>query len=123
WLLGVPLAIPLGVLSAFLTFVPNIGAVVAVVPQALMAWQVSSSTVAFVIVFNVLLQAVESYLITPLIERHQVHLPPALTISMQLLLGATLGVIGVMMAAPLTVAVMLVIQLLYIRDTLGDAPG
>jgi predicted PurR-regulated permease PerM len=122
--LNVPLAVPLGVLSGLLTFVPNIGAVVAVVPQALMALQVSSQAVGLVIVLNFVLQVFESYLITPLIERQQVHLPPALTIAVQLLLGATLGIIGIMMAAPLTVVTMLVVQLLYVRDTLGDAdPG
>lgn len=123
-LLGVPLPVTLGVLAALLTFIPNIGPLLAAVPQALLALNVGTSTVLWVILLNIVLQGVESYLVTPLIQRHEVTLPPALTITAQLLLGATIGVIGIMMAAPLTAAVMLLVQMLYIRDRLGDSsPG
>lgn len=39
-----------------------------------------------------------------------------MTITMQLLLGATIGVIGVMMAAPLTATAMVLLQMLYVQD-------
>ena len=124
WLLDVPLPIPLGVLAALLTFVPNIGPVLAAVPQALMALQSGTQTVLYVILFNIALQTVESYLITPMIERYQVTLPPAVTIAAQLIMGVTVGVIGVVMAAPLVAILMVVVQVLYIHDRLGDSdPG
>lgn len=122
--LGVPLPIPLGVLAALLTFIPNIGPVLAAVPQAMLALNVSPSTVYWVILFNIVLQGLESYLLTPLIQRYEVDLPPALTITVQLVFAATIGLIGVMTAAPLTAAVMVSIQTLYIQDRLGDSqPG
>ena len=124
WILGVPLAVTLGVLAALLTFIPNIGPILAAIPQALMALNISTQTVIYVIALNVALQTVESYLLTPIIERYQVTLPPAVTIVVQLLMGVLVGVIGVMMAAPLTAAAMVLIQMLYIRDRLGDpSPG
>lgn len=119
-LLGVPLPVALGVLAALLTFIPNIGPILAAVPQALLALEVGTTTVLYVILLNVALQAVESYVVTPVVQRYEASLPPALTISVQLLLGVLVGVVGLMMAAPLTAAVMVLVQMLYIQDRLGD---
>lgn len=115
-MLGVPLPMSLGVLAALLTFIPNFGPIIAAVPQALLAFQVGTNTVLWVLAFNLALQTMESYLLTPLVQKHEISLPPAVTITMQLLLGATIGVIGVMMAAPLTATAMVVLQMLYIED-------
>ncbi len=124
WLLEVPLPMTLAVIAALLTFIPNLGPLLAAVPQMLLALQVSASTVLYVILFNIILQTVESYLVTPLVERRQVTLPPALTIFAQLLMGVLFGAIGIIMAAPLTASIMLLTQTLYIHDRLGDAaPG
>lgn len=121
-LLGVPLSMSLGVLAALLTFIPNIGPLIAALPQMLLAVNVGSQTVLYVLLFNVILQTIESYLITPLVQRHEVSLPPILTIAAQLVMGVLVGIIGVMMAAPLVVVAMVLIQMLYVHDCLGDAP-
>ena len=120
WFLNVPLPITLGVLAALLTFIPNFGPLLAAIPQILLAINVGTDTVIWVIAFNVALQGIESYLLTPLIQRHEVSLPPILTIAAQLLMGVIAGVIGVMMAAPLVVIAMVVTQMLYVHDRLGD---
>ncbi len=120
WLLGIPLPISLGVVAALLTFVPNIGPVLATLPQALLALKVGSDTVLYVLLFNVALQTLESYLITPMVQRYEVRLPPALTIFAQLLLSVWLGVIGLMMAAPLTAGTLVLVETLYLRDHLGE---
>lgn len=120
WWLGVPLPVTLGLVAAFLTFIPNLGPVLAALPQVLLALNVGSNVVLYVIIFNLVLQGVESYLITPIIQRHEVSLPPILTITAQLTMGVWLGVIGIMMAAPLVVVMMVLVQMLYIQDRLGD---
>jgi predicted PurR-regulated permease PerM len=80
--------------------------------------------VLYVLAFNLVLQGVESYLVTPMIQQREVSLPPILTIAAQLLMGGLFGIIGIMMAAPLLVVVLLMVQLLYIHDLLGDQdPG
>lgn len=66
-ILGVPLPMSLGVLAALLTFIPNFGPILAAVPQALLAFQVSTNTVLWVLAFNLAMQTVESYLLTPLV--------------------------------------------------------
>jgi predicted PurR-regulated permease PerM len=109
------------VVAACLTFIPNIGPLLAAVPQFLLALNVGTSTAMYVIVLNIVLQAVESYLITPIVQRRQVTLPPILTIAAQLVMGAVAGVVGIMMAAPLVVVTMVLVQMLYIQDELGDS--
>ncbi len=120
WLLGIPLPMSLGVLAALLTFIPNFGPLLAAVPQMLLAVNGGTQTVLYVVLFNVILQTVESYLITPLVQRHEVSLPPILTIAAQLVMGVLVGIIGVMMAAPLVVVAMVLVQMLYVQDRLGD---
>lgn len=120
WLLGVPLPVTLGALAAFFTFIPNVGPLLAALPQVLLALNVGTNVALYVIIFNLVLQGVESYIITPLIQKHEVSLPPIVTITAQLLMGVWLGVIGIMMAAPLVVVIMVLTQMIYIKDRLGD---
>ena len=114
--LQVPLPLALGVLAALLTFLPNLGPLIAIVPQALLAMQVGLETAVYVMVFNLVLQTVESYLFTPLIQQHEANLPPALTILAQLLMGVLLGIVGVAMAAPLTVVCLVLTRMLYVEE-------
>ena len=120
WILDVPLPVSLGLVAALLTFIPNLGPIIAVVPQALLALQVGTSTVLFVILLNIGLQTIESYFVTPIVQRYTVTLPPVLTIVSQLLMGVLIGIIGVMMAAPLATATLVLLQMLYVQDYLGD---
>lgn len=124
WFLDVPLPFTLGVIAALHTFIPNIGPLLAAVPQVLLALNVGATTALLVLLFNIVLQGIESYLITPVIQRYQVSLPPILTISAQLLMGGMFGIIGIMMAAPLMVVTLVLVQLLYIQRGLDDKePG
>ena len=65
-------------------------------------------------------QLVESYLITPLIQQKAVSLPPALLITVQILLGLWGGILGLLLATPLAVATIVAIQMIYVEDVLGD---
>jgi len=120
WLLSVPLAMTLGVIAGLLNFIPNIGPTVALIPAVLLALQQGPQVALYVVIFYLALQGVESYIITPLIEQHQVSLPPALLITGEVLLGVLAGVTGVIVAAPLMAAVLVLVQELYIKDVLGD---
>lgn len=120
WLLGVPLALTLGLLAALLTFIPNIGPVIAVVPAALLALTQSPTRALYVLLLYLAIQTVESYLITPLMQQRTVRLPPALTIIAQVILGVMLGALGLLLATPLTAAALVLVKKLYVEDTLGD---
>ena len=49
-----------------------------------------------------------------------VSLPPALLLSFQMLMGLSSGVIGLFMATPLLVTLVVIVQSVYLRELLGD---
>ncbi len=118
WILGVPLPVVNGLLTFALCFVPNFGPIASLAIPALLALTVApeSSTLfapglplaLAVVVLYLSIQAVESYLVTPLIQKHAVKLPPALLIVTQLVLGTLLGLVGLVIAAPLMAIVLAV---------------
>lgn len=55
-----------------------------------------------------------------MIERRTVELPPALTIIVQLILGVLFGALGLIFASPILAVVVVLIQMLYVQDILGD---
>lgn len=118
--LGVELWLGLGVLTALLTFIPFLGPIIAGVPVVLIGFAQGLQTGLLVLAVYLVLQNVEGNILTPLIQQRAIHLPPALLIGMQVLLGVLFGVAGLILAAPLTVVGMVAVNLLYIEDVLGD---
>jgi predicted PurR-regulated permease PerM len=118
--LGVQFAFVLALIAAVLDFVPNIGPIVAAVPALMVGLSQGGSTVLYVALLYLAIQALEGYLITPLIARQVVSLPPALLLVAQLVLGASVGILGVLLADPLAVVLMVLVQLLYQRNVLGE---
>ena len=62
----------------------------------------------------------KSYLLTPMIERRTVELPPALTLIALLVAALLFGWLGLLLAAPATAALMVFVQMVYVEDTLGE---
>jgi predicted PurR-regulated permease PerM len=119
-LLGIPLALSLGLIAGILEIIPYVGAWMAAVPAAMIALLIGPWHLIAVLGLYLAIHILEGYLVGPLVQRRAVHLPPALTVLAQLLLGTLLGLMGIFVAAPLTVTAIIAIKMLYIRDTLGD---
>ncbi|MGH8290884.1 MAG: AI-2E family transporter [Steroidobacteraceae bacterium] len=120
WLIGVHLALTLGILAGLLSFVPYIGSVSSAVPAILIALTQSTGLVLYVIVLYVIIHIAEGYILMPLMQKKMVHMPPALTLSMQVVLGAVLGILGIALATPLTAGAVVAIRMLYVEDVLHD---
>lgn len=120
WTLGVPLAPILAVLAATLTFIPNIGPVLAAVPAVLLGLSEGPSTALYIAALYIAVQTVESYLITPQVQQESVSLPPALTISAQLLFGALFGTMGLALATPMAAVALRLVQRFYVRGYLEE---
>jgi predicted PurR-regulated permease PerM len=120
-LLGIRLALSLAILAAMLTFVPYIGPVLSAVPAALLGLLQGPAMAGYVIALYLGIQLVESYLLTPLIQRSAVSLPPALTLATQVLLGTLTGGLGVILATPILAALVVLAKRVYVEGVLGDA--
>lgn len=124
WLLGVPLAGLLAVLSALLGFVPIVGPIVAAVPAVLLGATQGLDVAAYVVAMYLVLHVIEGDILTPMIQSHAVDLPPALLLMSQLFLGAVFGLLGLAVAAPLAAVMLVVVRRGYVRDWLrGGAPA
>lgn len=119
--LGVPMAISLGVVTALLTFIPNIGAVVALVLATLLALPKGGTTLLLVVVGYVALQLIESYIITPMIQQKQSSLPPALLLAVQAVMGVLFGILGAAVASPALAAAKVAVEEIYIKDVLESS--
>lgn len=119
-LLGVPLALILGIIAGLLDFVPYVGPIMAGVPAVLIAFSISPDMALYVVLLFAGIQLVQGYILQPMIESRAVDLPPALIIAMQLVFGTLFGFAGVALATPLTAALKVLVQMLYVEDMLGD---
>jgi predicted PurR-regulated permease PerM len=119
-IIGVPLALTLGLIAGLLSFVPNFGPILSAVPAILLAFIDSPTSALYVLGLYIFVQIIESNLVTPMIERQTVELPPVLTIVSQLALALLVGAVGLILATPILAVVMVLVQTLYIHDVLGD---
>jgi predicted PurR-regulated permease PerM len=120
WLVGIPLALTLGIIAGILELMPYIGPWLSAVPAVLVALLVSPWHVLIVLGIYLCLHIFEGYILLPLVQRRAVQLPPALTLLAQVFLGELLGLMGLFVAAPLTVTAIALIKMLYVKDALDD---
>jgi predicted PurR-regulated permease PerM len=117
----VPMALPLAVLAALLTFVPYLGAIVSAVPAILIGFTVSSQTAMYVVLVFLVAHIAEGYVVVPMIQHRFVYLPPALILTTQFFMELLLGIVGITMATPLLVIGMVLINRLYFHQNWEEA--
>ncbi|MEZ5670767.1 MAG: AI-2E family transporter [Alphaproteobacteria bacterium] len=122
WILGIPLAPMLGLIAGLFAFIPNVGPILSMIPGVLLALPMGTETVIWTVGVYMAVQAIETYLVTPIVQREMVALPPALTITVQILLGVLFGIFGLMLATPIAAACMTLTRMLYV-DYLDGEPG
>jgi predicted PurR-regulated permease PerM len=116
----IPLALSLWLIAALLSFIPYLGPILSVIPAILVALAGDPGKVIWVLVVYGVVQFVESYLATPLIEQEATSVPAALLIVVQVLLAVMAGALGIFLASPLAVAATVLLQMLYVQDVLKD---
>ena len=120
WLLGIPLAFILGFLTGLLSFIPNFGPLIALIPAVAVSFTIGTSKALYVILVFAGIQALESNLITPYIQKRNISLPFAMILFSQVLLGVYTGALGLILATPLMVLVIVWVQMLYVHDVLHE---
>lgn len=118
-ILGVPLWLVLALLAGLISFIPNFGPLIALIPAVLVGLMQSPQTALWIIGIYVLIQFIESNFITTIIQQKMIEMPPAIIISAQLILGALTGSWGLILSTPLTVVVIVLTKQLYIEKRKG----
>ena len=119
-ILGVPLALTLAIFAALISFIPNFGPIIALLPAFLLAFTESPSTALYVVFLYIGIQAIESNLLTPIIQKKMISFPMAMILIAQIVLGMFAGILGVILAVPLVAVIMVWIKMTYIEDILLD---
>jgi predicted PurR-regulated permease PerM len=119
-LLDVKAAIGLGIIAGVLEFVPIAGPIIAAVPGIAMSFLDGPEKAVYVTLAYIAIQQVEANLITPLLMKRGLELPPVLTIAAQGVLSLVFGFIGLLVAVPMLAAAMVPIKMLYVEDVVGD---
>lgn len=118
WLIGVPSPLALGLLAGLLEFVPIIGPIAAAIPAILIAFTQSSEMALWTLGFFIVLQQVEGNVVQPIVQKYAVDLPPALLLFSVVAGGYLFGIVGILFAAPLTVAAYVLVRRLYVEEGL-----
>jgi predicted PurR-regulated permease PerM len=92
----------------------------AAIPVVLVAFSQGATIGLYALAVYTGIEMFEGYVLSPLVQRHSVSLPPALTIAAQVLLGVLLGVLGIALATPLAALTLVVINRLYVGALLGE---
>ena len=112
-ILGVPIAFVLALFAGLAGFLPYLGPIIGAVPMVLVAGGESLDLALWVVGLYALIQFLESYLLTPLIQARAVSMPPAVVILSQLVLGAVFGILGLALATPIAAAATVPLRYLF----------
>ena len=114
--LKAPLALLSALVCGLLTFVPTIGPTAATLLPTGLALLQSPQLMVSVLVFRLILQNLEAFLLTPLLLRKTVNLLPTVALMAQFSLGALLGLPGVLLALPLVVVLQVLMQRVVVQQ-------
>ncbi|HJU81077.1 MAG TPA: AI-2E family transporter [Acidimicrobiia bacterium] len=122
WLLGIPFWLIIGILAGILNLIPFAGPVVGGALAAIVALLDASVGKALlaILVFT-LIQQIDNHVITPLVQRARVQLSPMVIVLALIVGGSLAGLLGVLVAVPLTAAVRIVVGHLWRTRMLGQS--
>ena len=119
-ILGIPLALAQAALAGILTFIPNIGPAFSVVPPIAIALLDAPWKSVAVLILYVLIQQIETNLLTPLVMAQQTSLLPAVTLMAQVFFATFFGFFGLLLALPLTVVGQVWLKEVIVKDILDQ---
>jgi len=119
WLIGMPYNFLLALQAGLLAFIPTLGPAIAGLVIILAGFSVSATMALWGLGAYVLIQALESNVTQPLVQQKTTSLPPALSLSTQLVFAALFGGLGVALAVPLLAVLIVLVREFYVDDALG----
>ena len=122
WALGIEAAFALGLLGGLLSFIPYVGAVLAAVPATLVALTQGPGYAAAVVLMYVGIHFVEGNFVTPLVQAEATSMPPVVALLSTVAFSILFGPSAVLLAAPLTLAAMVAVEVLWVQHALGEPP-
>lgn len=119
--MGVPLAGALGTITGLLSFIPNFGPLMALIPILAVVLINASDKLLLVIIVFYVIQFVQGQIVTPILIGQEMNLSPAVILLSQIIAGIFFGFLGLLLSVPLAAIVVVLVREIYVKDILGDA--
>jgi predicted PurR-regulated permease PerM len=103
-------ALPLGILAGVAKFIPIVGSIFAAIPAIAMAFIDSPHKALVIAIGYFVIQFLENHLLVPVLMKHGVNLPPAMTLGIQALMAILFGFLGLLVAVPLLAAILTIVR-------------
>ncbi len=120
WILGAPYPLLLGVIAASLEFLPIVGPWVAGAIAVAVTFFHDPQTALYVAIAALVIQQIEGNLVYPFVMSGSAEIHPFVTLLALLLFGALFGILGALLALPLTLAIGTIVQVFWVEETLGN---
>ncbi|WP_320664344.1 AI-2E family transporter [Prochlorococcus sp. MIT 1223] len=118
YILGIKLVFANAIIAGLLNVIPNVGPTISTIFPMSIAFLDSPWKSVAVLGMYIIIQNIESYLITPSIMQKQVKLLPGLALTSQFIFAIIFGPIGLILALPLSVVLQVLIKEILIEDIL-----
>jgi predicted PurR-regulated permease PerM len=120
WLLGIPLPLTNAIIAGMLTFIPNLGPTLSVLPPAALGLLEVPWKGGAVVILYIIIQQLESNILTPLVMKKQVSLLPAVTLLSQAGFAIFFGLLGLFLALPIIVVAQVWLREVLVKDILNQ---
>ena len=117
---GIPFAVPLAVFSGLLGLIPAVGAYIGAAPAVIVGFFQSGPTGVLILIYFIVYQQVENYVIQPRIMKNAVNLSPAAVIVSTLVFGSLAGFAGAVLALPAAATIKVIIVEVFLRDRVAE---
>ena len=118
-IIGVPNALAIAALAGIMTFIPNIGSLVPLIPIVIFTLADDPAKTPLALIAYFVIQQVESNVITPTIVKERLSIPAGALFIFQLVSATLFGFFGLLLAVPLLATLITLVRELYVYDVLG----
>jgi predicted PurR-regulated permease PerM len=116
--IGAPYALLLGIILGITELVPIVGPWVGGIVAVAVTLFASPGQALWVAIAVLIIQQIESNVIRPMAMSSSAELHPFVTLLALLLFGSIFGLLGAVLALPLTLALATIVQVLWVEETL-----
>lgn len=117
--LGMPNVMSVAVFAGFATLIPNVGVFLPLIPITIFTLANDPSSLLVIVVAYLLIQLVESNILTPSIVKAELNIPAGGMLLFQVISGILMGALGVLLAVPLLAVIITLVREVYSYDMLG----
>ncbi|MBX7251712.1 MAG: AI-2E family transporter [Candidatus Promineofilum sp.] len=118
WIIGIPYAIVLALIIALMEFIPVVGPLIGAVPSIIIALSIAPSKAVWVLIVSLVIHQLEANVFGPRVMKRTLGMRPLVTLVAMTAFGTLFGILGALIALPLTA----IIQMLLERFLLSTTP-